>query len=864
MAHHFEALQAREAVSLPDFAVPARARRSGTPHLALACAGGSDFSVVPVTRPGDAVETEADRGASAALSGHSPAISAPGPAVRSGSSPGLAGGGRALPPAVRRESPASRGMAGQGRPLDAETRSRAEASFGVPLGQVRVHDGREGQALAGAHSARAVTVGTDIAFNRGFYRPSTHTGQRLLAHELAHVVQQSGAASGTSSGAHHEVAADSAAAELMARRDARSLLGAGAPVGPQCQTMTAQEIEKLDSGHVKVRLAFNAHERQVIVYSEAYQAELAREQVLLESRARQITDRAAIFREVQEELAEVDALVTKMATDVAAHPADYAMNEVRGIAMRLEFDMEYAATLAAGLGGEQRRQLQLMVQRYSGLLVTHTPAVRSAESWHAANPMGESLEMTNERAGTYTAGVATRHWDKGGWYYFSGAGAYLLTAGVAVVEAAETVASFGFHGTATAVAKAYAQGDISWNEGKDLLVDAAAQALLKAAITRGLGAATSRIGLAGARGLGLAARPLVVRVAYGAAVGGIGGAADLGLQHGVTALIRSHFHSPTARAITDLGRPTGTQWAIAIPLSALLGGAGGLPNKPIRFGNKELVGSTLDTPVGRMKVAAVTKEGNVVLQPASAAKAPPPPPPTQIDLFYNPQTGTWEIPGPTSGAMVPAKTGTTPSTGLGPIKGGGGTPKLIGPPPPQLLAPPSTFKSPPIVGAEEVQLSQADYEAALSLVYPSMHTSWVARVVDEVGARAAQRAMQNPRFVAALTTGNMTLAGTFFHSAAAVEIRALPTNALPPGWSITAEEVIQSGAGGSRTDVLLRGPNGALLEFDWKTTGRSGLSSGSRSEMARHAGQIRLHIGGRLQTQQTVSWMDYVRSLMSP
>lgn len=755
-------------------------------------------------------------------------------------------------------------LAGEGRPLDAEVRGRAEASFGVPLGQVRVHDGREGQALAGAHFARAVTVGTHIAFNRGFFRPWTLEGKQLLAHELAHVAQQSGAAGPTSAGPHHEAAADSAAADLMAGRDGRSVLRTGAPVGAQAQPLTTREIESLDEDRVRERLAHNAMEREVIIFSEAYQAELSREKMLLESRKHQLADRTALVAEVLGDLTDVSAVVARMAMGVFARPEDFAMNEVRGVAMRLEFGQEYSATLAAGLSGEHRRTLKAAAEHYAELRVLHKPAVASAEAWHAANPMGQSLEMQNEDVGTHMASVASRHWDKGGWYYLSGAGAYFLTGVVAVVDATETVASFGFHGVATAVATAYARGDISWNEGKRLLRNAAAEALLKAAITRGLGAATSRIGLVGGRALGLAGSPLSVRMLFGLAVGGLSGAADLGIQHGLHALIRGHFNSPTARAIAELGKPSGMQWAIAVPLSALLGGTGALPNKPIRFGGKDLIGSTIETPMGQLKVAAITKEGQLVLQPRAATTLPPPTPPADIDLFFNPRSGAWEMPGPNGDSMVLARPASATPTvsGLARSAGRVGSPKPIGPPPrpPQLAQVVPTSTS--VAGAEEVRLSQSEYEAALNMVHPGTYTSWVARVVDDVGARAAQLAMRNPRFVEALNSGNMKLAGTFFHSAAAQEVRALPDTALPNGWSITAEEVIQSGLGGSRTDVLLRGPGGVLMEFDWKTTGSSGLSSKSRSEMARHAGQIRMHVGGGLQTQQTVTWMDYVRPLL--
>lgn len=167
-----------------------------------------------------------------------------------------------------------------------------------------------------------------------------------------------------------------------------------------------------------------------------------------------------------------------------------------------------------------------------------------------------------------------------------------------------------------------------------------------------------------------------------------------------------------------------------------------------------------------------------------------------------------------------------------------------------------------IEGAEEIKLSQAEYEAALKMVFPSQYVDEVAKLVDDIGQGAAKRAMENPRFVQAMQDGNMTLAGTFFHSAAAQEARSVPAAMLPKGWALEAEKTIQSGAGGSRADILLRGPGADVVEFDWKTTGRSALSSGSRKEMARHAGQITVNIGGKLTTQQSRSWMDYVRPLL--
>ena len=80
-----------------------------------------------------------------------------------------------------------------GEPLDAATQSFMEARFGYDFGQVRVHTDRAAAQSAHEVSALAYTVGNHIAFAGGQYAPGSAGGNRLLAHELAHVVQQGGA-----------------------------------------------------------------------------------------------------------------------------------------------------------------------------------------------------------------------------------------------------------------------------------------------------------------------------------------------------------------------------------------------------------------------------------------------------------------------------------------------------------------------------------------------------------------------------------------------------------------------------------------------------------------------------------------------
>ena len=77
-----------------------------------------------------------------------------------------------------------------GRPLDAETRSFMERRFGHDFSQVRIHDESRAAASARSVGALAYTVGHDVVFGAGQYAPDTGEGRRILAHELAHVVQQ--------------------------------------------------------------------------------------------------------------------------------------------------------------------------------------------------------------------------------------------------------------------------------------------------------------------------------------------------------------------------------------------------------------------------------------------------------------------------------------------------------------------------------------------------------------------------------------------------------------------------------------------------------------------------------------------------
>lgn len=445
---------------------------------------------------------------------------------------------------------------------------------------------------------------------------------------------------------------------LEVQRDASGV------VTVQRSPLSAEEIAGLTLPQVEARIAENEAEAAPLVISAEHLAVLSAEHIRLSRRYEELThgrrtstdgtgDRTAALLAV--ELSEVEALVRRLAVDVPARPRDHALNAVRGVAQRLRTDQEFLEALA-GRGGA----VAAASARIARLIALFAPVVAGAEQWHTANPAGDSLGMMNEATGTWLAGRALDHWDRGGWYYVSGAAAFVAAGAVALVEAGEQLLSMGFHEAATEVSRAYTRGDISWNEGESILTSAAWRALLTAAVTRGAGAAASRLGGAAASGAGFATRSVGYGLVGGAVAGGVGAAASLGTQSLLTALLQDHFSGGVARSIWRQGIPSGGQWAVAIPVAMLLGAGAGA--RAVRLGNAELIGSTVDLPEGRFRILAITPEGQVVLAPVGLRSTPPPPPPAVIEMVFDANTGYWEAAG--SGARPASTSG--PATLAGP------------------------------------------------------------------------------------------------------------------------------------------------------------------------------------------------------
>jgi len=106
-----------------------------------------------------------------------------------------------------------------GQPLDAGTRAFMEPRFRHDFRRVRVHADSRAALSARAVQADAYTVGKDVVFGAGMYAPQSSEGQRLLAHELTHVIQQRNTATYPASNAHSRIELGGARNELEREAD---------------------------------------------------------------------------------------------------------------------------------------------------------------------------------------------------------------------------------------------------------------------------------------------------------------------------------------------------------------------------------------------------------------------------------------------------------------------------------------------------------------------------------------------------------------------------------------------------------------------------------------------------------------------
>ena len=149
-----------------------------------------------------------------------------------------------------------------GWPLEEGTRRTMEARFGADFSRVRVHTDEPSARVAQSFGAAALTVGEHMSFGPSRYAPGTATGNRLIAHELAHVVQQrrGGPVPPMDHTAPHETAAERSAEQVMSGQPANPV-GAGTGVGVACQPAGGGGVSGLPALSPDELLGFSLSQR---------------------------------------------------------------------------------------------------------------------------------------------------------------------------------------------------------------------------------------------------------------------------------------------------------------------------------------------------------------------------------------------------------------------------------------------------------------------------------------------------------------------------------------------------------------------------------------------------------------------------
>ena len=530
---------------------------------------------------------------------------------------------------------------------DTEHRDGVQTSSAGLAAASRVADVRTDVAAdrtARAFGADAVAVGTRVNFRRGLYRPGSPQGDALLAHELTHVASH--LRTGT----------------LVPRRringDVLSRHFTDADARDLTEAELDQLIEQLRTHLTDLQdaaLAENLHLLEAEVARRSTHAQDEQLMLILVMLAREYT-----------------ALVTD-------HPERATLTEVRDVAAALD-----GATRS--MGGDLAAQARRMRGQFASVVSRMT-------EYHAANDPGRSLEMWNEDTGTWLAGVALGDFERDGVLYKVRGGAAITGAFlVAMLDAGESLLSFGFHEVATAVSRAYAAGDLSVEDGNRIIGQATDRALLAALLTRGAGSIFGRLGAAGATRLGLGVR--ATRVLGGALAGAGSSAAATAFIAAFTRATSGYLTTGAGRRIWEAGIPDARGWAFSIGLGALFGGLGGF--RPAPATGAALVGTRGSSPGGPWEVIHVADDGVVVLRRVGSPLRPPPPPPSRggvIDAVFNPETGVWEVPSWGAPAPAPPALGAppvvVPRLPAGPVS----TPRLLPPGPmstPRSLPPVST------------------------------------------------------------------------------------------------------------------------------------------------------------------------------
>ncbi len=134
-----------------------------------------------------------------------------------------------------------------GQPLDPANRAFFEPRFGYDFTQVRVHTDAKAAESARAVNALAYTVGRDVAFGANQYAPHSREGQKLIAHELTHVVQQENSP-GRMATSSLSIGRGSDPSEREAEQNAGSILSNSSISAPSTPKESGRILQRQGSG----------------------------------------------------------------------------------------------------------------------------------------------------------------------------------------------------------------------------------------------------------------------------------------------------------------------------------------------------------------------------------------------------------------------------------------------------------------------------------------------------------------------------------------------------------------------------------------------------------------------------------------
>ena len=453
------------------------------------------------------------------------------PSARSPATPAAAPSAMGTLQARAGNRAASLAALGGNVPLPAAVREEMESRFGESFAAVRVHDDAAAHASAAQMRAKAYTRGEHIVFGAGRFAPHAAHGKSLLAHELAHVLQQRRGGSAPAGGPQHEQEADAAAQRVASGAGPVAVQGASA-VGVACAPDGAAPAPApASAAQAPLQYEYTAPDGSKVVLS-AEEFEKARQRAIKNVRLdlERIEGLAANGRKTQQDLLGEYHGDVESFGDVLSNPKALIgiAVDIRSGVTKPYIGMWSAPNAAIKAGraaldkgdlGEAARMLNLAATHYKSAEAEWNKYLDAIQQGGAK--LIAELEVVRDVsfAIAIAAGAAVA-----APVVAAGVGGLGLTGGTAVVATTigtggvVAVGGAGLRGTSAAVGSYAAEGKVNM---KDVEAEAkrGGKEGLVAGMTAGLGT-----GVGNALGVGAPGATALTRIGGGAVAGGASGA----------------------------------------------------------------------------------------------------------------------------------------------------------------------------------------------------------------------------------------------------------------------------------------------------------------------------------------------------